>query len=233
MQFDAVIFDWAGTMIDPGCKAPVLAFRRAFEADGLDADDVTIRKFMGLPKREHVIGMLEEPPIKAAFQARFGRDWAEADVARLYQATTDAMMGAVGDRCVPVPGAPETLQLLRDKGLRIGSTTGYPRAVMTGLIEMAKTIGINPDIVVCGDEVSDPRPGPGQIFEALKLMGGINPERTVKVDDTLAGLKAGHAAGCHTVVVTASGNPVSMDEVAPFIHADCASIADLPTLLKL
>ena len=33
-EFDLVIFDWAGTMVDFGCRAPVAALRQAFARHG-------------------------------------------------------------------------------------------------------------------------------------------------------------------------------------------------------
>lgn len=48
IRIEAVIFDWAGTVVDYGCFAPVEAFRQAFEEAGIHPAVEEIRKPMGL-----------------------------------------------------------------------------------------------------------------------------------------------------------------------------------------
>jgi len=59
MRISAVIFDWAGTMVDYGSIAPVIAMRKAFADEGLTLSDVEIRADMGLSKRDHVAAILQ------------------------------------------------------------------------------------------------------------------------------------------------------------------------------
>ena len=54
----AVIFDWAGTIVDHGSRAPLEAFRRIFEEIDLELTDEEIRGPMGLGKREHIAALL-------------------------------------------------------------------------------------------------------------------------------------------------------------------------------
>jgi hypothetical protein len=49
-QFDLVIFDWAGTMVDFGCQAPVIALIEAFAAEGVAIDEAAARRDMGVAK---------------------------------------------------------------------------------------------------------------------------------------------------------------------------------------
>ena len=63
MTCELVIFDWAGTLIDHGCRAPLVAFLDAFEACGLPIDEATARKPMGAHKRDHVVEILGEPAV--------------------------------------------------------------------------------------------------------------------------------------------------------------------------
>lgn len=227
----AVIFDWAGTLIDPGCRAPVLAFQRAFSAEGMDLSEALVRRDMGLGKLEHTSRLFSDPDVLRQFLAQHARLPGESDVERLYISSRDAMLDAALEVCEPIAGAVEALADLKASGVRVGSTTGYPRTIMNALIPRAEEFGIAPEIVVCAEEVRDPRPGAGQIQACLAQFGIEDASRCVKVDDTIAGLRAGRAAGCLTVAVTASGNPLDHQGLGELADATCHSVADLIAVL--
>ena len=54
----AVVFDWAGTMIDFGSRAPVVALCRAFAAEGVTIEEAEARADMGMAKRDHIRALL-------------------------------------------------------------------------------------------------------------------------------------------------------------------------------
>ena len=72
-KIKAIILDWAGTTVDFGSMAPVAAFRGAFVAAGLSPDDKLIRRFMGLPKKDHVRNMLFDVSLSGAFEKKHGK----------------------------------------------------------------------------------------------------------------------------------------------------------------
>ena len=47
----ACIFDWAGTVCDPGVFAPVLTFQKLFEDEGVPITSEEVRAPMGVHKR--------------------------------------------------------------------------------------------------------------------------------------------------------------------------------------
>jgi beta-phosphoglucomutase-like phosphatase (HAD superfamily) len=53
-RFDLVIFDWAGTMVDFGCHAPVSALRAAFAQRAVAISEPLARRDMGKSKEDHV-----------------------------------------------------------------------------------------------------------------------------------------------------------------------------------
>ena len=53
-KFKAVVFDWAGTMIDFGSFAPMGVFVKAFEKFGITASIEQARAPMGAPKWNHI-----------------------------------------------------------------------------------------------------------------------------------------------------------------------------------
>ncbi|WP_257442498.1 hypothetical protein [Burkholderia glumae] len=63
------IFDWAGTVLDFGCLAPVRAFREVFEAAGVPISEAEARAPMGAAKREHIERILADAAVQARWRA--------------------------------------------------------------------------------------------------------------------------------------------------------------------
>ena len=61
-RFDLVIFDWAGTMVDFGCRAPVNALLEAFGRRGVSLSEQEVRRDMGKAKADHVRALLDDAP---------------------------------------------------------------------------------------------------------------------------------------------------------------------------
>ena len=53
-DFDLVIFDWAGTMVDFGCRAPVAALLEAFKIQGVEISEAAARADMGMAIGTHL-----------------------------------------------------------------------------------------------------------------------------------------------------------------------------------
>jgi len=70
--FDLVIFDWAGTVVDFGCQAPVTALVAAFAAAGVTLSESTARADMGMAKSDHVRAILARPEVIAAWKQAHG-----------------------------------------------------------------------------------------------------------------------------------------------------------------
>ena len=58
-----VIFDWAGTTIDPGSRAPLVPFVRAFAARGVEITPEEACGPMGLHKKDHIRALLQLAPV--------------------------------------------------------------------------------------------------------------------------------------------------------------------------
>ena len=76
----AVIFDWAGTIIDHGCFGPVAAFQNTFTHFGIEASVSECRLPMGLPKRAHIKAMIENVDISERILKIKGRNFSEDDI---------------------------------------------------------------------------------------------------------------------------------------------------------
>lgn len=207
-RFKAAVFDWAGTTIDFGSFAPMAVFVETFRRFGIEASVAQARAPMGAPKRDHVRAMLEMPGIADQWQARFGHAPRAADVDSVYEVFVPMNEEVVADYATLVPGTVETVENLRARGMKIGSTTGYTRSIMERVLPRAAEQGYAPDTLVCADDLPEGRPGPLCMYQCFIDLVVYPPESVIKVDDTAPGIAEGVAAGCVTVGVAFSGNAV-------------------------
>jgi len=228
-RLKAVVFDWAGTMVDFGSRAPMGVFVKAYAEFGVDISVAEARGPMGRPKRDHIAALMALPRISAAWAARHGHPPAEADIDRVYQVFVPMNVAVAGDFADMIPGAVDTVHELRRRGLRIGSTTGYTREIMAKVLPHAAAAGYVPDNLVCAGDLAEGRPGPLMMYRTMADLGVYPPSAIVKVDDTVPGIQEGLAAGTWTVGVTASGNEVglSFDAWAALPPAERRLRADL------
>ncbi|MBY0519673.1 MAG: phosphonoacetaldehyde hydrolase [Sphingomonas sp.] len=215
----AVVLDWAGTMIDFGSRAPVVALQLVFAEAGIAISEAEARADMGRAKRDHIRAILAMPRIADAWQALHGAAPSEANVSELHDAVEPMMRVAASDCATLIPGAAELVAQLRGAGIKIGSCTGYTRAMMAEILPLAAEQGYAPDVVVCSGETLEGRPSPLMLWKALVELGVWPAWACVKVDDATVGIGEGKAAGAWTVGVAASGNGVGLD------HADLSALA--------
>jgi phosphonoacetaldehyde hydrolase len=213
-RFDLVIFDWAGTVVDFGCHAPVIALREAFAIRGVAISDAQARRDMGKPKADHVRALIQDPAIATAWTEACGCVADDADVQTLMTDLAPLMRDQAARAARLIDGARSAVEALRAEGIKVGSSTGYTRAMMAPVLREAAAQGYVPDHVVCSGETPAGRPTPLMIYKACAELGVWPLSRVVKVDDTEVGVAEGRAAGCFTVGITASGNGVGLSEQA-------------------
>lgn len=206
----AVIFDWAGTMIDYGSRAPVVALRRLFEEAGVPISEAEAREDMGRAKRDHIAALLAKPRIAETWATVNGAISGQRDGDRLFMALGPLMRKAASESAVLIPGAAEVAQALSSRGVKLGSCTGYSREMMTDILPLAAQQGYAPDCVVCAGETPAGRPSPLMIWKNLVELGVWPASSCIKVDDTEVGIAEGLAAGVWTVGVVSSGNIVGL-----------------------
>jgi phosphonoacetaldehyde hydrolase len=117
---------------------------------------------------------------------------------------------SIGDYADPIPGVLETVAALRERGIKIGSNTGYNREMMDVLVPAAAAAGYQPDEFVCSNDVPVGRPAPWGALENARRMNAYPISAIVKVDDTPTGVEEGLNAGMWTVAVTETGNEVGL-----------------------
>lgn len=216
MKYEAVVFDWAGTMIDFGSFAPLKAFVKSFGAFNIEVTDDDARIPMGSPKWDHINEMMQMPHISNAWKKEFGNLPGAADVDKVYNVFVPINEDVVSQYATLVPGAQEMLSYLESHELQVGSTTGYVRSIMEKVLPIAAEQGYRPLNLVCSDDLPFGRPSALGMYKCCVDLGISHVSKIIKVDDTEPGIAEGVNAGTLTVGVSLSGNYVgkSLEELS-------------------
>ena len=211
LQIRLVVFDWAGTVVDHGSIAPIAALIAAFRELGLELSEAEARKPMGLNKRDHIAAILSSPAVVEQWHRVFGKQPTEADGDALYERFLPLQAQTALGRTAVIPGVVECTRELRKRGIKMGTTTGYPTAIGSPVADAARGQGFEPDFCVFPDEVAAGRPAPLMIRRNMQHGQVDSPAAVVKVGDTVPDIEEGRNAGCWSVGITDTGSEIGMD----------------------
>jgi phosphonoacetaldehyde hydrolase len=207
MKPKAVIFDWAGTVVDYGCQAPVVVLDRIFAAAGVPLEGTESRHAMGLLKKDQIREICRLPRVASAWQAKFGAPPDEAAIERLFADFVPTQLACIEEYSNVIEGVPAIVASLRGKGARIGGTTGYTRPMLDLVIPKAQAQGYAPDFAITPTETAGlGRPLPWMIFEVMRRLDVYPPAAVVKVGDTPSDMQEARNAGVWAIGVVASSN---------------------------
>jgi len=179
----ALVLDWAGTTVDFGSLAPARIMQRLFGKRNIDLSEQEARQHMGLPKKEHIRGILSMPRVREAWKQEQGVVPADPDVEAVYAEFIPLQFSCLMNYSAVIPGVTDTVAGLRARGLKIGSTTGYTRE-MTDL--------------------------PFMMFECAVRLQVYPMAAIAKVGDTPADIHEGLNAGSWAIGVAATGNGIGL-----------------------
>ena len=211
-HLQAIVFDWAGTMIDHGSRAPAAVFEKVFREYGVPITAAQAREPMGMAKRDHLAAGASMPAVAEAWRSQHGKACTDADIDRMYDRFLPLQKSVLMQHAKLIDGAIETVEYCRSRGLKIGSSTGYTQELMETVSAEASKQGYTPDIVLCAEDAPRGRPAPYLIYLAAVRLQVYPLSTIVKVDDTTVGIEAGRNAGCWTVGITRTGNCVGLSE---------------------
>lgn len=206
----AAIFDMDGTLVDSE-RVAVKAWHGVADRMGVDLPDSVINSMIGRNERS-----CREIVCK---QLKGDRELAQ-EAFRVHVAIFDELCA---DELELKPGALESIDELRAIGCLVGLATSTPRVRAVARLErfgLADAFAA----VVCGDQVERSKPAPDIFLTAAERLG-VTPERCAVVEDSLNGVRAGHAAGMHVFMVP--------DLVAPTAEIEALCDAVLPSLHEL
>jgi len=182
----------------------------------LDSEPLWDAALRGLA--EHLGGVLSEPA-RLAMVGRNSRDsmaifyqdlgLAGRDRAADDRWVIDRMVELFGVDLSWQPGAAELVAEVRAAGV----PTALVTSTMRRLVDVALRSTLGPDtfdVVVCGDEVSAPKPDPESYLTAAARLG-VPIDRCVAIEDSPTGLASARAAGATVVGVRGEVALVAQD----------------------
>jgi phosphonoacetaldehyde hydrolase len=208
----AVLLDWAGTTVDYGSRAPTQVFLEIFRRRGIEITVAEARGPMGMAKREHIAAVLNLPRVASEWERVHSQPGTDSDVQAMYDEFLPLQLDMLSRGSAMIPGVVAAIEELRAMDLKIGSTTGYTRALMEVVSPSAAAAGYVPDTVICADDVPLGRPAPWMNFRAAEDLNVYPLSRVVAVDDTPVGIVAGLNAGCIAVGISQTGNALGLSE---------------------
>ncbi|HUA99810.1 MAG TPA: phosphonoacetaldehyde hydrolase [Terracidiphilus sp.] len=210
----AVMLDWAGTTVDHGSIAPIVALQELFTRHGIELSAPDARRAMGLLKKDHIRTILELTVIREQWRATVGRDPGDEEVELLFEEFRPLQKAVLLRHSQPIDGVARITTSWKARGLRIGSTTGYTREMLDPVAAHAAENGYWPDTSVCPDEAGAGRPAPWMLARNAQLLDVYPPSACVKIGDTVSDIEEGKNAGMWTIGITRTGNLIGLNAAA-------------------
>jgi len=186
-MFAAVVFDFDGVLIDsesPGFES----HRRIYEQCGAA---LTVEEWCGQ------IGTYVEGE-EEGWYLRLCERTTRSPARAVYEAERRRLFEALVPR-EPMRGIRELLAELDSAGVPLAiASTAPARWVVTA----AERIGVRAVFraIVTGDEVARRKPAPGVYLEAARRLG-VDPSKTIAIEDSAPGIASARAAGMPTVAI--------------------------------
>jgi phosphoglycolate phosphatase len=200
--------DMAGTTIEDG-GAVEQAFSSALDA--LEVPDARrpamvayVRETMGTSKIE-------------VFRALFGDEESAREANRAFESAYEASIDGVH----PIPGATETIEGLRARGVRVALTTGFSARTRDLLLETLGWTNIA-DLVLSPSDVGRGRPFPDMVLTALLRLRIDAVQAVAVAGDTAADVTTGLRAGASVVAGVLTGS----DDRSRLLEAGATHVID-------
>jgi HAD superfamily hydrolase (TIGR01509 family) len=207
---EGVVFDMDGVLCD---SEPLWAAARFAVAEAVGSS-ITIDDF-------HAFYGSNTSQWSAGMAKLFGHP-DPAEIARL---TVEHLLNAYkGGAIRPITSGVAALRRAAARG-PVAVASGSPRVVIGTVLELLGLDSVVREYVSC-DEVTGGKPLPDVYLEACRRIG-ITPSRSLAIEDSLAGARAGKAAGMTVVLVPLDGAPSSAG-AEEFADVILKSLDELP-----
>ena len=178
-----LLFDLDGTLID-SVRLILDSYHHTLAEHGIPArsDEAWLRG-IGTPLRAQFAEWQDDPERLEALIATY----------REYNLANH-------DRMVTIyPGVLDAIREVKARGAGTGLVTSKNQQ---GAIRGLKLVGLDQliDVMVCADDVENPKPHPEPVERAVRLLGA-DPGTTVYIGDSIHDMRSGRAAGVRTAAV--------------------------------
>jgi beta-phosphoglucomutase len=186
-MFEAVIFDWDGTLADTR-KVIVLAFQQTLREINCTVSNEYIERRIGIGAADTFRELLRSAKMQ------FGEELIKHLVERKSQLEID-----LTDQVKLFPGARELLEALKGK-VKMALASMNNRSVIIHLLK-AKELEKYFNAVLTAESISHSKPNPEIFLKSASKLQAI-PEKCVVIEDSIFGVKAAKSAnmGCVAVV---------------------------------
>jgi phosphonatase-like hydrolase len=198
MDTELIVFDMAGTTVNDG-KTVYKAVQNALKRAGYEYDLQTVMNQIG--------GINKYAGIKELVSMK-DSDFEDEIINRVH----DNFLRIVDQSYKTDPdlkeieGTSELFGWLKKRSIKIGLDTGYHRKTADILIDrMGWEKDGFIDCSVTSDEVPEGRPAPFMIHQIMAETGVKDPEKIIKIGDTVSDIREGRNAKCGKVISIYSG----------------------------
>ncbi len=185
-DFEAVIFDMDGVLID---SEPVwkIAMGEVFHAVGCSLTVKDFQQTVGLRIDEVIAFWYKHSP------------WEHATAQEVEQRIVAKMVELISAQGKPLIGVIETLQFLKNQGLKIGLATSSYSVLIDCVLE---TLAIKPffDFTHSAEHESYGKPHPAVYLTTAENLG-VNPLKCLVIEDSINGVISGKAARMKVVCI--------------------------------
>ena len=186
-MYQAVIFDWDGTLADTR-RVIVLSFQKTLSESNLNVSDEYIERRIGIGAAETFREILRSA----------NRQVDEGLVKRLVERKSQLEI-ELTSQIKLFPGARDLLEALQGK-LKVGLASMNNRSVIMHLVE-ANNLTKYFETILTAESISHSKPNP-EIFLKTAEKLKTSPEQCVVLEDSIFGVKAAKSGGMGCIAVT-------------------------------
>ncbi len=186
-MFEAVIFDWDGTLADTR-RAIVVAFQKALMEIGIAVDGQYIERRIGIGAGDTFRDIMRSAK----------REFDEKLIETLIELKSQLEIDLT-DQIKLFPGANELLESLHGR-IKMGLASMNNRSVIFHLVR-ANDLERYFDVVLTAESISHSKPNP-EIFVKTAAELRVRAEKCVVLEDSIFGVKAAKSANMSCIAVT-------------------------------
>jgi phosphonoacetaldehyde hydrolase len=198
-----VIFDLSGTIIDKYSLSSLINLRKAFLRKRIDLYPNMLIKDLDKKKLNHIYAISNTYQFKSQFLHNHGSPAYDNDLLEIYDDFCSLQQLSLKSNVDIIPGAEDTLKMLKDRNIKIGITSNsINREHMDLCINILKRYGIQIDSAVSTSCLTKVMGTNSDMIKLnMKQMDIDDPKHILRVDDMCSGIEGGNNIGCLTVAV--------------------------------